>query len=128
MVDTGGSTVSNSALGIRANGPGSRVLNNDVHETKETSAGAAYGIYLHNGYGSVVMNNRVGNEAFGTGDSYGIYIGTSDNVIVKSNTISKMETGIYFPASTGLYGDNLVSGCTTPFTGGTAAGSTNYSN
>jgi parallel beta-helix repeat protein len=128
VVDTGGSTLANYAYGIRTFGPGSRVLNNDVYETKEQSAANAYGIYVGIGDGSVVLNNRIGNQAFGTGSSYGIYIGSSNNGIVKSNTISKMEWGIYFIDSTGLYGDNLTSGCTTPFSGGTAAGSTNYSN
>jgi parallel beta-helix repeat protein len=130
VVDTGGSTTTNYAYGITAVGPGSRVLNNDVYETKEQSTASASGIEIENGDGSVVMNNRVGNEAFTTtGDSYGIHIYSSYNVIVKSNTISKMEDGIYFVAgSTGLYADNLASGCTSPFVGGTAAGSTNYSN
>jgi parallel beta-helix repeat protein len=127
VVDTGGSTHSNDAIGIAAFGPGNRVLNNDVYEIKEQSTSGAYGIYIQTGDGSVVMNNRVGNQAFGTGSSYGIYIGSSLRVIVKSNTISKMEEGIsFYSGATGLYGDNLASGCTTPFTGGTAAGSTNY--
>jgi parallel beta-helix repeat protein len=128
VVDTGGSTGTTYAYGIATYGPGSRVLNNDVYETKEQSTGYAYGIYIYDGDGSVVLNNRVGNQAFGAGTSMGIDIGYSDNAIVKSNTISKMEYGIYFSVSTGLYGDNLLSGCTTPFTSGTAAGSTNYSN
>jgi len=127
VVDTGGSTATDWAYGIRSAGPGNRVLNNDVYETKEQSTGSAYGIEIYYGDGSVVLNNRVGNQDFGTGTSYGIYIPSSQNVIVKSNTISKMEWGIYFTGSTGLYGDNLLSGCTTPFVGGTATG-TNFSN
>jgi parallel beta-helix repeat protein len=129
VVDTGGSTAP-WTYGIVSRGPGGRVLNNDVYETKEYSTGDAYGIHIYGGDGSVVMNNRIGNQDFGTGNSYGIYITNgSDNVIVKNNTISKMEWGISFAGgSTGLYGDNLASGCTTSFTGGTAAGSTNYSN
>jgi parallel beta-helix repeat protein len=127
VVDTGGSTNSNWAYGISVTGPGSRVLNNDVYETKEQSTGDAYGIYMY-GDGGVVLNNRIGNQAFGTETSYGIYIEYSYNVIVKSNTISRMEWGIaFFSPSTGLYGDNLASGCTSPFVGGTVAGP-NYSN
>ena len=128
VVDTGGSTSINFANGIVAVGPGNRVLNNDVYETKEKASGDAIGIGINTGAGSVVMHNRIGNKAFGPGNSFGIYIVTSDDVIVKSNTISKMEWGFLFESSTGLYGDNLTSGCTIPFTGGTAAGSTNYSN
>jgi len=33
-----------------------------------------------------------------------------------------MEMGIMFVSSTGLYRDNLASGCAAPFAGGTAAG------
>jgi len=130
VVDTGGSTVTNYAYGIAAIGPGNRVLNNDVYETKEQSTAEATGIFIDYGDGSVVLNNRVGNQDFGTGNSYGIRMSTfSQNVIVRTNTISRMEWGIYFYGSaTGLYGDNLTSGCATPFSGGTAAGSTNYSN
>ena len=127
VVDTGGSTLTNYAYGVVAMGPGSRVLNNDVYETKEQSTAQGNGINIENGTGSVVMNNRVGNQDFGTGSSHGIYISSSNNVIVKSNTISKMVCGINFTAATGLYGDNLASGCTTAFSGGTAAGD-NYSN
>jgi parallel beta-helix repeat protein len=129
VVDTGGSTSSDFAYGISVTGPGNRVLNNDVYETKEQSTATASGIDVSNGDGSVVMNNRIGNQAFGTGNSFGIRISGSENVIVKSNTISKMEWGIYIPASiTVFYADNLASGCTSPFVGGTAAGSTNYWN
>jgi parallel beta-helix repeat protein len=129
VVDTGGSSLNDFAYGIAASGPGNRVLNNDVYETKETDAGQGIGIHITYGDGNVVMNNRIGNQDFGTGDSYGIYTLYSDNVIVKGNTISKMEWGIAFNATaTGLYGDNLASGCTSAFSGGTAAGSTNYWN
>jgi parallel beta-helix repeat protein len=130
VVDTGGSDDTIYAYGIKAAGPGNRVLNNDVYETKEQSTGDAIAIDVNTGDGSVVMNNRVGNQALPTtGDSYGIYVSSSPNVIVKSNSISKMEWGIYFSASpTGLYGDNLASGCTSSFVNGTAAGATNYSN
>ena len=128
VVDTGGATFHNYAYGIMVWGPGNRVLSNDVYETKEQSAGVAYGILVAGGDGSVVLNNRVGNQAFGAGSSVGIALASSANVFVKSNTVSKMGWGILFDNSPGLYGDNLASGCTTSFSGGTPAGSTNFSN
>jgi hypothetical protein len=128
VVDTGGTTTSNYATGIDVHGPGNRVFNNDVYETKEKSTAMAVGIALSSSDGSVVMNNRVGNQDFGTGISYGIWLDHSDNFIVKGNSITKMVKGIWFNVSTGLYADNLASGCTEPFHGGTPAGSTNYSN
>jgi parallel beta-helix repeat protein len=125
VLDTGGSTLTNYVYGIRVWGPRNWVLNNDVYETEEGEG--VNGISIVYSDDTVVMNNRIGSQIFGT-RNYGIYIYGSENVIVKSNTISRMEKGIYFLSSTGLYGDNLASGCTTPFSGGTSAGSTNYSN
>ena len=126
VVDTGGSSSSFSSCGINVKGPGNRVINNDVYETKEQGTYDANGILAYTASGLVVENNRVGNAAFGTGTSYGIYLDTSSNAMVKDNTISKMTYGIVYAGSTGLYMNNLASGCTVPFSGGTAAGSTNY--
>jgi len=129
VVDTGGSTVSNSVagtLGIRALGPGNRVLNNDVYETKEQASDSAYGIYVDSTSGAVVENNRIGNSSLGTGTSYGIFIGdTSSNVLVSNNRVTAMTNGVFFDATGGKYRDNLASGCTTPYSGGTNAGNNN---
>ena len=127
VVDTLGSTSIANANGIAIVGPGNRVINNDVYETKEQDSGSSNGIVAGYASGLVVENNRVGNAALGTGTSTGIMLVTSPNITVRDNTISMMNNGIYYNGGSGLYMNNLASGCTTPFTGGTPAGSTNYS-
>jgi hypothetical protein len=133
VVDTGGAPGGGNvnAYGIHIVGPGNRVINNDVYETKEQGIGGkANGIYAVFTTGVVIGNNRVGNAEFGPGTSYGVHLYQSDNALVKDNTISVMDDGIYYNAtgigSSGIYMNNLTSGCTNPFTGGTAAGTTNY--
>ena len=129
VVSTGGNSYNSHPHGVLVSGSGNRVINNDVCETKENGSGQnAYGIYATNASGLVVENNRVGNAAIGPGTSYGIYIEDSYNAMVKDNTISKMTYGIYYDGSSGLYMNNLASGCTHDFTNGTPAGTTNYSN
>jgi len=131
VVDTGRSTdVAGSAGGIVAVGPIALVVNNSVRETKEKDAANAYswGVYIYTGEGSVVADNTIGNISFTNGGtSYGIYITNSSDVTVKGNIISNMKYAInYDVTATGIYMNNLTSGCLVPFTGGTAAGSTNY--
>ena len=122
------STVGGVAYGISAAGPGNRILNNDVCETKSTQAYYAFGINVEDGPDIVIANNRVGNETNEGALSYGIFVQTS-GVLIKDNTISMWGHGIHFnsPSLTGLYMNNMAIGCTTPFLGGTPAGSTNYS-
>jgi len=71
---------------------------------------------LHDG------KNRVGGDLSGT-SAYGISITNSIDVLVANNRITTADGGIVFDlASTGKYMDNLTSGVTTPFSGGTAVG------
>ncbi len=127
VVSTGRTDVTDSwAYGIYVTGPGNRIINNDVYETKEHGAGGAYGIFGDASDGAVIDNNRIGNAALGTGFSYGIYLASADDVLLTNNKITRMAYAIYFNTSTGAYMNSLIYGATTAFTGGTAAGSTNY--
>jgi hypothetical protein len=121
VVSTSGST---GAIGIMTVGPGARVLNNDVIETKEQTINtSAWGVLVHSGPGSVVENNRIGNSSLGPGASCGIYIYFPGNVLVSDNRVTNMKNGVsYISSATGKYHDNLTSGVTTPFSGGTDAG------
>jgi nitrous oxidase accessory protein NosD len=119
VVNTGGSTNNVNTFGIVAFGPGWRLLNNDTIETKEELSGFAYGIYLNNSEGSVVENNRVGNSSTGPGTSYGIYMTLSTDVLVSNNRVTTTDNGVYYDSYTGKYRDNLTSGVTHPFFGGT---------
>ena len=87
-----------SAYGIRVAGPSPRVLNNEVSEVFKSGTGTAYGIFL------VSVSNGFAYE----------------------NRVAVVTNGIAFSgASTGKYKDNLTSGVTTAFTGGTDAGGNN---
>ncbi len=128
VVSTGRTDLTDSsAYGIMVAGPGNRIINNDVYETKEHGTGAAaFGITGNTCDGAVIDNNRIGNAALGTGNSFGISLDSADDVLLTNNKITRMKYGIYFNLGTGAYMNSLVYGATTAFTGGTAAGSTNY--
>ncbi len=145
--------MSTNSYAITARGPGARVLDNDVIGT--VAANAAYGVELVAAASSVVEENRITNttstgsgsvygiHAFNLDDasaisantisnasvavnSYGIFVDTDADVTVSDNRIARMSNGIYFTGASGSYMNNLVRGATTPYTGGTAAGATNY--
>ena len=131
VVDTGGASSYAFATGVEVVGPGNRVINNDVQRTRGRDDGFAYGISADTASGVVIENNRVLNAELGPGTSFGVYLFESTDALVKDNTVSLMNYGIYYNpygmGSTGIYINNLAGGCTIPFTGGTSAGSTNYS-
>ena len=143
VINTGGSTLSDHVHGIYVGTTSSRILNNQVSKLTPSGAGNAYGIQFSagGGDGSLIHGNLVSetSKPTGGGSSYGIYVSgfnfggqifRSDDVAVTNNTIAFMNTGIYYGSlyTTGIYANNLAMRCDTPFTGGTAAGSTNYSN
>ena len=100
VVATGGSTVfagDVSAVGIFVTGTGPRVLNNNVITVTKQGSGVAWGILLSPANGGLVVNNR----------------------------ITGADRGIEYFTSTGKYRDNITSGVTIPFTGGTNIGNNN---
>jgi hypothetical protein len=125
VVDTGGSTVTTSALGIQVTGSGVRVLNNDVDGIEATDNGNGYGIFVVGATGAIVQDNRVTNLSSVTGASAGIAIGLAD-ALVERNVVSALndppDYGIYFVLDIGGYRDNYVYGATTPFSRGTNGG------
>jgi nitrous oxidase accessory protein NosD len=129
VVGMGGATSNIGPYAIYASGAGVHVVDNEVVETVENPGGAAYGIIVEQGSGAVIERNVVSNSAFGPAASQGIRLSYSaSKVTVVGNRIANMRNGIYFyPGATGIYMDNTVVGATTPFTGGTAAGTTNFS-
>jgi hypothetical protein len=126
VVSTGGAT--DNVYGILARGSGARVLNNDVIETRAQSGHFALGIEVYNGDGAVVEKNRVGNSSLGPGISYGIIVYPPyTNALVSDDCVTIMDHGVayYGSPSTGKYRDNLTSGVTFPYEGGTDAGGNN---
>jgi parallel beta-helix repeat protein len=121
VVATGGTTVNgpdSPVYGIFVQGPGSRVLDNDVMGSTPVGNETGYGLYLNSSPAAVVGGNRI------TGPGgYGIYLGGSTDLAVKNNRLTGLEDGIVFGAtSTGHYRDSLTSGVTRPYTGGQNAG------
>ncbi len=128
VVSTGGSTMVSGAHGIQVGGPGNNIIDNQVSTTTATGNGGAFGIYPGSADYAMVKDNRVSDTSSPSGTSRGIYVAFSNDVIVRDNMISMAGHGVYYFNSTGLYGGNYTSGVTSPFTGGTAAGASNYSN
>lgn len=125
---TGGSTFAPSPTGIYAGGTGAHVVDNEVIDTTESAGGLARGIALDSAPAAVVERNVISNAAFGPASSYGVYVlNSSSRSAVVGNRIANMRIGISFLGGAGVYMDNTVGGATTPFSGGTAAGTTNFS-
>jgi len=123
VVNTGGSTIDDQAVGIFFYGHGGRVLNNDINSLVATSIGGAYGIFFSYVYGTVVEGNRIDDvSSSGIGKGIGVSTVFSDDVLIVGNRITKSDSGIDFYFSTGKYRDNLTSNVTTPYNGGTDAG------
>ncbi len=132
IVATGGSTSNASAYAISNVGQGARILNNDIIGVTSSSPAEAQGIIMSGGNifnsHSVVEGNRVSSIRSPSGiASYGIRSIYGTNVILKDNVIIDAQYGIQFVnGSTGKYMNNLTEGVVTPYTGGTAVGTTNY--
>ena len=123
VVATTGTTLfgANSAVyGIASDGAGARVINNDVTDTIGMGAGDGVAIALGSANGSVVERNRIGNAVLAA--SSGIRINGSSSVLALRNRLAVLGAGIEYLSSTGRYRDNLQSGVSAPYTGGTDAG------
>ena len=113
--------------GIWMNGPGVHVHDNEVVDTIEPAGGQSTGIFLQMAPAAVVERNVVTNARLGPATSTGIGFAAERGTAV-GNRVINMKSGITFPTFTpGLYMDNTVGGATTPYVGGTAAGTTNFS-
>jgi hypothetical protein len=126
VVDTpgiGGITPDRATYGVVARGPGARVINNDATETVGVGAQPGTGLYIDAADGAVIENNRIGNATLG--NSNGIYVNSGDDVLVVGNRIATVASGIVFNTATGKYRDNITTGVTTPYSGGTDAGGNN---
>ncbi|HEY8151541.1 MAG TPA: Calx-beta domain-containing protein [Vicinamibacteria bacterium] len=109
-----------TTYGIFSEGPGARVLLNDVTDTVGVGTGDGVAVAITSGNGSVAERNRIGNAVLAS--SSGIRISGSSSVLAIGNRLAVFEAGIEYISSTGRFRDNLTSGVTVPFTGGTDAG------
>ena len=123
VVRTGGP---DGAIGILGLGSGVHILDNEVAETDAPGA-QALAIEISNAPGAVVQGNVIANAALGHSDSVGIFVSpTCPNASVVGNHVANQRKGLYLLSNV-LYKDNTVGGAITPFTGGIAAGTTNFS-
>lgn len=121
-----GTAAGAQAFGMYGNPQKVQIVNNDISDT--TTTAIAVGIFLSGASDAVVAGNRI-NKVSATqapANSTGILAGGT-NQIVRDNIIVDATKGIDFSTSgTGKYMGNITQGVTTPYTNGTAAGSTNY--
>jgi hypothetical protein len=74
----------------------------------------------------VLNNDVITTLGQGTGLGRGIFLGLASDGLPVGNRITGADSGIEFSISaSGKYRDNLTSGVTTPFLGGTDAGNNN---
>jgi copper-binding protein NosD len=118
----------NTLLGIYVDGRGNIVRNNQVVATGSTvtlALASAYGILIQGPEARVLDNDVIATTKHGTGVAYGVLFSSSakDGVAMR-NRITQGDFGILFHASAGMgkYRDNLTSGVTSPYQGGSDAG------
>jgi parallel beta-helix repeat protein len=115
-----------SAFAIRIAGTGMRIVDNDVADVTSSTA-SGFGIYAQAANAAIVEGNRLNGVAAGNSFSYGIYAYASTGMVIKGNSLSDSLRGVYLTGgSTGTIRDNTTSAVTSPYFGGTLAGSTNF--
>jgi len=117
------------ATGIHSEGPNARILNNDVMDVASPAGFLAWGISVAAANGTVIAGNRISKLTVSAGstDSTGIRVATGANITIRDNNIADARNGIQIlSGATAKYMGNMTQGVTTPYTGGTAAGTTNY--
>jgi hypothetical protein len=126
LIGNGGTPGPGARYGINVSGPGSHVHDNEVVDTGLGAPGEVDAIRVAFASGSVVQRNVVANSAAAGPFSRGILFMKATGSAAVGNRINGMAIGIQFSGS-GIYMDNTVGGAATPFSGGTAAGGTNFS-
>jgi hypothetical protein len=121
----------NTFIGIRVDGAGNIVRNNQVVATGGTTVfGAnanAFGLFVQGAGPRVLNNDVIDTVKQGTGTATGIFLGDGgvSSGLAVNNRITVADIGIDFSLGTGKYRDNLTIGVTTPYTGGTDVGNNN---
>jgi hypothetical protein len=127
LIGNGGVPGPGARYGISVSGPGTVVKDNKLIDTGVGSSNSVEAITVFGGTGSVVEGNVISNSASAGSSPVAINFQKSVGAAAVGNRVSGFVTGIRFSSnSTGIYRDNTVGGATTPFTGGTAAGATNF--
>jgi hypothetical protein len=109
--------------GIRADGPGARVLGNDVTDTIGVGSGLGFAIYVASSTGTVIERNRLGGTSAGA--NTGIRVASGADLLVATNRMAIFGTGIDMQGGAGKYQANVTAGVGVPYVGGTDAGNNN---
>jgi Right handed beta helix region len=125
VIDTGGSTATadQPAYAILAAGSGSLIDGNMISGLTAVGTESEYGIRVDHADYVTVRDNVVSDDEkpAGGGSSWGIDVGSgSFSVVIVSNAATNLTGGIRFHLATGTYSHNVMVGCDTPYTGGTA--------
>jgi Ca2+-binding RTX toxin-like protein len=101
------------AAGIETLGPRARILDNIVREVYARDLGEALGISVsHNGVGTIVAGNAIGNSRFDEFRSFGIWIGGGSNVTSSANVVTTYSYGQCFSGdSAGNFSGNTSVNC-----------------
>ena len=127
VVATGGAPFPATIAGIYARGNSLRVLNNDVIDVASREERLTYGIHLNYAPYSMVAGNRVSNITVPSWQAYGIHLNDTKGTLVSDNRVSGATVGISFVSSLdGEYMNNMTHDIEIGYSGGKAAGTTNY--
>lgn len=125
IVDTGGSTNSNSPLGIWIEGPGNRIFNNEIVDTVTTAVGGYPTGMFVGGDGCIAEQNNISNSnVHDSIASSGIHFANYDDFLAIGNNILGYRNGINMLGSA-KYRDNTTSNVTSAYSGGTDIGNNN---
>jgi hypothetical protein len=127
VIDTGDANAQGNVWGIVGEGNTVNITGNDVFRLVSGST-PARGIQCGVVAFGTVANNRVETPTITNGTS-GIIVFNNNiataPILITDNRVSGFTFGISYGTATGKYRDNLTFNCTTPYTGGTAVGTTN---
>lgn len=109
VFETGGIGTDTYATGISVTGSNNQVLHNDISGMVSTGTASSAGLSVGLGSeGTLIEGNRISNVSGDTLNNRGIIISSADNIMVIDNRISTTHTGVYFTSSTGKYRDNVT--------------------
>jgi hypothetical protein len=116
----------NLSMGMYVVGRGSIVRRNQVVATGSTVTSAlanAYGIIIGGPQSRVLDNDVMATTSHGTLPAFGVYfLNNAPDGLVVGNRITHASVGVLIDTPNIKYRDNVTSGVTTPYSGGTDVG------
>jgi parallel beta-helix repeat protein len=119
---------STTTTGIFAAGQSIRIWDNTIRNIRSTGSGYSSNAILINSWvGDFTWGSVEGNRIYmaaGLANSYGIAVMNTSTINILGNQVFNTKTGMYYAGSGGSikYGNNVVTGATTPYGAGTDIG------